>query len=300
MGAYAQSTGKIYINSDWFATATYGAVNAVLTEELGHHLDGLLNTADTSGDEGEYFSGLLREVVLTDTQKSAIRAENATGTIIVGGSELQVEFAGLIYNVSQVDPSIAIGGSYDLVNGDQLTTPYGSNGLTIRMTGGGNAVSLGLSNGPNGGFGTGNTGLNILSIDAGSNALVINGGHESIGGLPAYVIPAWYSYADRCAIKTSTIQLGGGSNTLDLRSNGTVVDASTIATGNGSNHITISSGQTAYGYGDQAVLFKDSTVKLGSGDDQIDLAPSASVYAGLSPDGYATTALLNSSLNLIR
>jgi hypothetical protein len=32
---------------------------AVLTEELGHHLDGLLNVVDTPGDEGEYFANLV-------------------------------------------------------------------------------------------------------------------------------------------------------------------------------------------------------------------------------------------------
>ena len=31
MGAYAQSTGKIYLNADWLQTATQEAVNAVLT-----------------------------------------------------------------------------------------------------------------------------------------------------------------------------------------------------------------------------------------------------------------------------
>jgi predicted SprT family Zn-dependent metalloprotease len=296
MGAYAQSTGKIYLNADWFATASQESVNAVLTEELGHHLDGLLNKVDTSGDEGEYFSDLLRGVALTTAQKTTIRAESDMGTTIVGDLELQVEFAGLIYNISQLDPSIAIGGSYDLVNGDQLTTPYGSNDLTIRMAGGGNIVSLGISNDPNGnGFGRGNTSLFILSLDAGGNSITINGDHGSIGGLPSYVIPAWYSYADRCAIKASNIQLGNGSNIIDLSSNGIVVDGSTIVIGDGSNRITISSGQTAYSFGDQAILLKDSNVRLGSGDDRIDLAATASTYGG---SGFTTTGLLNSFLNV--
>lgn len=52
LGAYAISTGTIYLNADWLATATTQQVNAVLSEELGHHLDGLLNSTDTPGDEG--------------------------------------------------------------------------------------------------------------------------------------------------------------------------------------------------------------------------------------------------------
>ena len=93
LGAYAQSTGKIYLNADWFATATQEAVNAVLTEELGHHLDGLLNAVDTVGDEGEYFSDLLRGVVLRDTKEAFLRAEGDSGIIQVEGKPLRVEYS---------------------------------------------------------------------------------------------------------------------------------------------------------------------------------------------------------------
>ena len=53
MGAYAVSTNTIYLNADWLAAANREQVFVVLTEELGHHLDGLLNMVDTPGDEGE-------------------------------------------------------------------------------------------------------------------------------------------------------------------------------------------------------------------------------------------------------
>jgi len=58
-GAYAISTGSIYLNQDWLETASDERVIAVLTEELGHHLDALLNSTDTPGDEGEVFAALL-------------------------------------------------------------------------------------------------------------------------------------------------------------------------------------------------------------------------------------------------
>jgi hypothetical protein len=58
-GAYAISTGTIYLNESWLETASDERVIAVLTEELGHHLDGLLNSTDTPGDEGEVFAALL-------------------------------------------------------------------------------------------------------------------------------------------------------------------------------------------------------------------------------------------------
>lgn len=51
-GAYAISTRTIYLNQDWLKTASHDRVMSVLTEELGHHLDGMLNTVDTPGDEG--------------------------------------------------------------------------------------------------------------------------------------------------------------------------------------------------------------------------------------------------------
>ena len=51
-GAYARSTGTIYLNGNWLQSASPQQALAVLTEELGHHLDGLLNSGDTPGDEG--------------------------------------------------------------------------------------------------------------------------------------------------------------------------------------------------------------------------------------------------------
>jgi len=79
MGAYALSTATIYLNADWLATASQDQVNAVLTEELGHYLDGLLNVVDTPGDEGEYFSRLMSNGSLSDSQKQALRAQQDLG-----------------------------------------------------------------------------------------------------------------------------------------------------------------------------------------------------------------------------
>ena len=91
-GAYAISTGTIYLNQDWLTTASAAQAMAVLTEELGHHLDGLLNVVDTPGDEGEYFSNLLRRDALMDSQKEGLRAENDSGAIIVSNKTLEVEY----------------------------------------------------------------------------------------------------------------------------------------------------------------------------------------------------------------
>jgi hypothetical protein len=77
MGAYAQSTGKIYLNADWVKTATQKAIDAVLTQELGHFLDGLLNSSDTPGDEGELFAALLHSGgVISAQQRERLLIEN--------------------------------------------------------------------------------------------------------------------------------------------------------------------------------------------------------------------------------
>jgi Lectin C-type domain/RTX calcium-binding nonapeptide repeat (4 copies) len=76
MGAYAISTGTIYLSADWLAAASKEQVFAVLTEELGHHLDGLLNVVDTVGDEGQLFADLLKGEKLSNEQVSALRSQD--------------------------------------------------------------------------------------------------------------------------------------------------------------------------------------------------------------------------------
>ncbi|MFN9694099.1 MAG: hypothetical protein ACK550_09980 [Synechococcaceae cyanobacterium] len=60
-GAYGINSRSIYLNADWLLTATPDEVLTVLSEELGHHLDGMLNSRDAPGDEGELFAALLSD-----------------------------------------------------------------------------------------------------------------------------------------------------------------------------------------------------------------------------------------------
>ncbi|MFN6134181.1 MAG: hypothetical protein ACK46L_14975, partial [Synechococcaceae cyanobacterium] len=95
-GAYARSTGTIVLNQEWLASASRDQVLAVLTEELGHHLDALLNTTDTPGDEGELFAALLSEAgPLSDERRQRLLADNDQGLIWLEGRELAVERASL-------------------------------------------------------------------------------------------------------------------------------------------------------------------------------------------------------------
>ncbi len=94
MGAYASSTGTIYLNQEWLMRASREQVLAVLTEELGHHLDTLLNTSDTPGDEGELFAAFLTGTgAISEARRQALLAENDQGSAWVGGRELAVERA---------------------------------------------------------------------------------------------------------------------------------------------------------------------------------------------------------------
>ena len=92
LGAYAISTGKIYLNENWLEGARKEVVFAVLTEELGHHLDAVLNKKDTSGDEGALFAALLTSNFnVSDSKKESLQAKADHGIAMIFGSEVAVE-----------------------------------------------------------------------------------------------------------------------------------------------------------------------------------------------------------------
>jgi alpha-tubulin suppressor-like RCC1 family protein len=95
-GAYALSTGTIYLNRDWLQQASREQVLAVLTEELGHHLDGVLNSVDSPGDEGEMFAALVRGDCLSDALLSELKAEKDTGLLEIFGQQVFAEFRSLM------------------------------------------------------------------------------------------------------------------------------------------------------------------------------------------------------------
>jgi hypothetical protein len=120
-GAYAISTGTIYLNRDWLATASAVQALAVLTEELGHWLDSQLRPNDTPGDEGALLARLLMGPELSPEEERSLRAEDdriqitlASGQVLLAEASadtLAPTIQGLDLGATTLDPSQP-GGAY--------------------------------------------------------------------------------------------------------------------------------------------------------------------------------------------
>ena len=87
-GAYVEDLSQIFLNQEWLAEASDQEIAAVLTEELGHHLDAVLNDFDTPGDEGELFSAILRS---TDESRPQQWPNDDQFIINIDGLEFEAE-----------------------------------------------------------------------------------------------------------------------------------------------------------------------------------------------------------------
>jgi len=120
-GAYVAQPGRIYLNADWLNSASDDQVLAVLTEELGHHLDALLNRRDTPGDEGELLAALLLGPPPSWAELRRLRSENDRMSLLIDGNAVAAEASapdtlaptieGLSLGASTLDPSRP-GGAY--------------------------------------------------------------------------------------------------------------------------------------------------------------------------------------------
>jgi len=95
-GAYSASSlggPAIFIRAD-LLRGQPELLRSVVFEEIGHHLDTILNgAADSRGDEGELFSALVRGQVPDDAAMARVLAEDDHGTLVVDGRTVAVEFA---------------------------------------------------------------------------------------------------------------------------------------------------------------------------------------------------------------
>ena len=92
-GAFAHDT--IYLSEQFLSNNATNpeAIESVLLEEIGHHVDYQLNSDDSVGDEGELFAKLVRNETISETELASLKSEDDSGTIIFGGKETIVELA---------------------------------------------------------------------------------------------------------------------------------------------------------------------------------------------------------------
>lgn len=91
LGAFSAETNTIYISSDVIENDPERA-SEIMAEEMGHAIDAQINTVDAAGDEGAIFAHLLAGNELSDAELDALRAENDSGTIVIDGQEIEVEY----------------------------------------------------------------------------------------------------------------------------------------------------------------------------------------------------------------
>jgi hypothetical protein len=90
-GAYGSSTNIIYLSDQFVATASRSDVEAVVLEEIGHFVDAQVNQTDTTGDEGELFSEIVRGVSVSGAELVRMKGENDQAEIVVNGQSIAVE-----------------------------------------------------------------------------------------------------------------------------------------------------------------------------------------------------------------
>lgn len=91
LGAYSAENDTIYISSQLLESDPSKAAQ-ILTEEVGHSLDARLNTSDAAGDEGDIFARIAGGEEISDSELASLKSENDSGTIMVDGKLVEVEY----------------------------------------------------------------------------------------------------------------------------------------------------------------------------------------------------------------
>ncbi|HEY9597288.1 MAG TPA: calcium-binding protein, partial [Cyanophyceae cyanobacterium] len=99
-GAYSAVNQLIYL-SDVFVVENIdnpSAIALVLVEEIGHHIDTLLNTKDSPGDEGKIFTLSVWKQELSEDDLALLQEIDDTFTLTLAGESLILEHSlGSIY-----------------------------------------------------------------------------------------------------------------------------------------------------------------------------------------------------------
>lgn len=90
-GAFAASTGKIYLSQTFLDNADSGQIRSVILEEIGHWVDAQINSIDAAGDEGKIFARLLQNNSFASGELEVLQQEDDHGSLIIGGVTIGIE-----------------------------------------------------------------------------------------------------------------------------------------------------------------------------------------------------------------
>ena len=94
-GAYSSQLNTIFLANDFILNSSASQVAKVVTEEIGHAIDALINPQDSPGDEGEIFSAFVAGETGLGRFSSA-QEEDDSGVIYIGNKLINVEFNGTV------------------------------------------------------------------------------------------------------------------------------------------------------------------------------------------------------------
>jgi len=131
-GAYAIVNNRIYLSYEFLSQnqGNLGAIVALLLEEYGHYVDGVLNSTDAPGDEGAIFASLVLGESLSEEALAYMKAEDDAGVISVDGQAIAVEMANLTgdgnnNNISGTNDDDVIDG----LGGNDILSGMGEKGM---------------------------------------------------------------------------------------------------------------------------------------------------------------------------
>jgi hypothetical protein len=95
-GAYGWETATIDLNDSWLQSTDDTSIIAMLNEELGQHLDAILNLTNSPGDKGARLTPALMEPTLSAPSHQALLKEDNRELPPVDGTLIQVEFSDIV------------------------------------------------------------------------------------------------------------------------------------------------------------------------------------------------------------
>lgn len=129
-GAFDTLNGQIYLSKEYIQqnAKNHEAIAAVLLEEIGHFIDSQINATDAAGDEGEIFSSVVRGKELSQPEIFALKTEDDSATVTIGGKTVFIEQA------SPSDFQINLNSSNYSRSGNKFVAANGTGGTYLWCT----------------------------------------------------------------------------------------------------------------------------------------------------------------------